>query len=421
MNIYIREALFGERKHDILIEGNRIAHIIPSEEFFPLPDDCQLLMADGMAVFPTFCNMHTHSAMSLFRGYGDDMPLEAWLSEKIWPNEANLDPEIVYWGSRLALLEMIKSGTTCFNDMYFFPDETARACEEMGMRATLSHTFFDHFSPDLARQVRSDLEDFGRRVGDSDLVHWGIAPHAVYTVSGDTLRWSKAFAREHGMRYHIHAAESPTECRNAQRDLGSTPVRFLNSLGVLDADTIVAHGLWLDDEEVQCLGAQGCTVVHNPNSNLKLASGYAFKYNELRNAGALCALGTDGCSSSNNLDMLEAAKTMSLLQKGWRLDPTALPADEALQVASEHGFRALGLQAGRIAEGWLADLMLVDLNHLAFTPNHSTLSNLLYAAHNDCIDTVICNGRILMQGRMVEGEEEIKTQARLMAQRLITH
>lgn len=422
--ILIREALLNEKKVDILIQDNKISSITPSEEFFRLPEGCEIILCEGRkAVFPSFCNTHTHSAMSLFRGYGDDMPLEQWLSQKIWPNEANLNPEIVYWGSRLAILEMIKSGTTCFNDMYFFPDETARAAQEMGIRATLSHTFFDHFDPSKAEQVKKDLNSYAEHIAtlpSNDLIQWAVAPHAVYTVSGGTLKWSKDFATEHNMLYHIHAAESTTECKNAQRDLGATPVRFLYEQGILDSNTIIAHGVWLCMDEILMLGDNRCTVVHNPNSNLKLASGHAFKYNELKAAGANIALGTDGCSSSNNLDMIEATKTMSLLQKGWRLDPVALPASEALQTATEGGFKALNINAGSIEEGKLADLILVDLNNIAFVPNSNTLSNLIYAAHGDCVDTVICNGKIVMQNRKVPGEEEIIEQARRAVKQLIT-
>ena len=426
-SIYIRKALIGtlndNKQYDIQIEGNRISLIKPSDDNTPIPDKGYLIDGSGKALFPTFCNTHTHAAMSLFRGYGDDMPLEQWLTQKIWPNEANLDDEIVYWGSKLAMLEMIKSGTTCFNDMYFFSDATARAAEEMGVRACLNFTFFDHFNDDSAQQVRRAMENFACKVSErrhSDLVQWGIAPHAVYTVSGPTLRWAKDFAREHGMRYHIHAAETPTEVTNAQRDLGYSPISYLNRLGVLDSDTILAHSLWLDNEEIRMVGEQHCTVVHNPNSNLKLASGHVFKYNELRDAGANVTLGTDGCSSSNNLDMIEATKTMSLLQKGWRQDPTALPASEALQVATANGFKALGLNAGSIEVGLLADIMLVDLDNIAFVPNNNSLSNLIYAAHGDCVDTVICNGQILMVHRYVDGEYDIIKNARRVVKKLIT-
>lgn len=434
MNINISNILHNNQRVDIEIRGTRITSIKPTQDASKVEVNCcycsnkesDIKHIDGTnkAIFPTFVNAHAHSAMVLFRGYGDDLPLEQWLSEKIWPNEANLNPEIVYWGSRLACLEMIKSGTTCFNDMYFFLEETAKAAEEMGIRAVLSHTDFDHFDAKEASRVKHDYEAYGKQVEalpHSDLIQYGVAPHSVYTVSGPTLQWVADFAREHKMLYHIHAAETQAECANALRDLGATPVRYLNQLGVLAENTLVAHGLWLDDDEIKMLGEHHSTVVHNPNSNLKLASGNYFKYNELVKACATIALGTDGCASSNNLDMIEAAKVMSLLQKGVRLDPLALPAAEALQVATLGGAKALRIDAGEVAEGKLADLMLVDLDNCAFVPNNNTVSNLIYAAHGDCVDTVICNGRILMEHRQVPHEQEIINQARQVAKQLITH
>lgn len=424
--ILIHNTLLQNRAVDIEILDTRIVRISDAQQNLSQSEKAaysRVVDGTGKAVFPSFFNCHTHSAMSLFRGYGDDLPLEQWLNEKIWPNEANLDPDIVYWGSRLAFLEMIKSGSTCCNDMYFYPDETARAAQEMGVRAVLSHTFFDHFDPMKAIEAKKDLVNYERNVAShpsSDLVQWAVAPHAVYTVSGPTLQWAADFAREHNMLYHIHASESKTECSNALRDLGATPVRFLNQLGVLDANVIIAHGVWLDDEELQMLGNHQCSVVHNPNSNLKLASGHAFRYSELKAHGVRVCLGTDGCSSSNNLDLIEAMKVMSLLQKGWRLEPTALPAPEVLQVATRNGAEALRIDAGAIEVGKLADLILVDLDNLAFVPNNDTLSNLVYAAHGDCVDTTICNGRVLMENRIVEGEKEIIENARRVVKRLIT-
>lgn len=417
-SILIKNVLLNEQHVNILIEGKMISRITPAET--PI-EEAGRTVIDGstMAALPSFANCHTHSAMSLFRGYANDLPLERWLQEKIWPNEANLTPEIVYWGSKLACLEMIKSGTTCCNDMYFNIDETAKACNEMGMRAVISYCFF---SKDFESDKQGIL-DFERQIPSmtqSELIDWCVAPHAVYTVSAESLKYTKDFTREHKMKYHIHAAESKTECTNAQNDFGLTPVRYLDKLNVLDEDTIIAHGLWLDDAEVDMLGAHKCTVVHNPNSNLKLSSGNTFRYSELKNAGAIVALGTDGCASSNNLDMVEAMKVMSLLQKGWRLDPTVLPAQEALQVATRNGFQALGINAGEIATGRLADLILVDLNNLAFVPNNNTVSNLVYAAHGDCVDTVICNGQIIMQHRVVPGEQEIIENARRVVKQLIT-
>ncbi len=422
MRIFIHNVLLDDQRVDISIEGNLISRVEPTKERPVVDADTTYIEGDRLVAFPPLVNAHTHSAMTLFRSYGVDLPLERWLNEKIWPNEANLDPEIVYWGSRLACIEMIKSGTACFNDMYFFHEETARAVDELGMRAMLGFTCFDHFDPAKAEQLKHDFEDYARFVAEwpsSSLVQWAVAPHAVYTVSGPTLRWIADFAREHKMRYHIHAAETQTECSNSLAQHGATPVRWLQQNGVLGDNLIVAHGVWLNDDEIRMLGDARATVVHNPCSNLKLGSGFAFKYNELRDAGVNVALGTDGCSSSDNLDMIEAMKFMSLLQKGWRLDPTALPADETLRVASLGGYRALGLDGGIIAPGHLADIMLLNLDNLSFVPCSQSVCNLVYATHGESVDTMIVDGKIIMQHRQVAGEEETIREARRVVKKLI--
>lgn len=411
---------------DISIEGSHIVSITPCDVKNPKADD---IIIDGTnkAAFPGLINCHTHAAMSLFRGFGDDLPLEEWLNDKIWPSEKNLDEEIVYWGSRLACLEMIKSGTTCFNDMYFFQQQTAQAVKDSGIRAVLALTGMDFFDKEQAGTLKQRCHDFEKVLTQDNRsasnrecqIRYAVAPHAIYTVSASTLQWLKAFADEHELLLHIHLAETQTEVNNSIQANGLRPVQYLRRLGLLDSHTIIAHGVWLDDDEIKILGDTDTKVVHNPNSNLKLASGYRFRYNELRDAGVTVAIGTDGCSSSNNLDLIEATKTMSLLQKGWRQDPLAMPATEALTVATQNGAATLNLNAGKLEVGRLADLFLVDLNNLAFVPNNSTVSNLIYAAHGDSVDTTIINGNIVMQGRKVIDEEKIISEARRVVKRLI--
>ncbi len=440
MSIIIKEVLVNQETVDIVVEGNRIAAIGPQAAQQHIAGTAAagetgnnttphtVIDGRGKAAFAGLVNCHTHAAMSLFRGYGDDLPLQQWLSEKIWPNEKNLDDEIVYWGSRLSCLEMIKSGTTCFNDMYFFQDATARAAKDCGLRAVLSLTGMDFFDTAQAAALKQRCHEWEKQLSADTLsaacregmLRYALAPHAIYTVSGDTLRWLKAFADEHSLLLHIHLSETRREVEDCVCEHGLRPVHYLHRLGLLSPTTIVAHGLWLDDEEIKLLAESGVKVVHNPNSNLKLASGHRFKYQELRDAGVTVALGTDGCSSSNNLDMIEAAKTMSLLQKGWREEPTAMPAAEALQVATSNGADTLNLDAGRLQAGRLADLFLVNLDHLAFVPNNHTVSNLIYAAHGDCVETTIVDGHIVMQAGRVEGEEEIVREARRVVKRLIT-
>ena len=433
MVIFIKDVLLNGEKTSILIENESITGIgknlsMPVSGTYPDSDnDTKIIDGNGLAVFPTFANMHTHAAMTLFRGYGDDHPLQEWLNQWIWPAERNLDDDIVYWGTRLACLEMIKSGTTLFNDMYFFPDAAMRAVHDSGIRAMIGFTGFDFFNPESADKLKKDISDWYDNYSKSEfqnskLMIPVVAPHAPYTVSGDTLLWLADFAAERGLHYHIHMSETAGEVTNSIEQYGIRPYIRLEKLGVLDrcGDRFIgAHSLHLDDDEIKILGQHRATVVHNPNSNLKLGSGYKFMFNELRDAGVNVTLGTDGCSSSNNLDMLEASKTMALLQKGWRGDPTAMPASEAIQVASANGFKAAGLNAGKISVGTKADLLLVNLDNIGFVPNNDTLSNFIYAAHSESIDTVVCNGRIVMSNHHVNDERTIKDEARRVVQKLL--
>ncbi|MDL2264976.1 amidohydrolase [Parabacteroides sp. OttesenSCG-928-G07] len=417
MSLLLKRVAFDGASADILIEGKLIKQIAP--EITVKAD--KVIDGSRKAVIPGLVNTHTHAAMTLFRGYGDDMPLMPWLEQKIWPNEAKMTDEDVYWGAKLACLEMIKSGTTTFFDMYQRLDATARAVEEMGIRGVLSGVCFDHFNPTLAERCKKSIVELqGSANGYSDRISFSLGPHAIYTVSGELLQWIHAFAREHDLLVHLHVAETEEEVKNSVQKFGLTPVRYLDRLGVLSSHLLIAHGLYVDEEEIGLLAANGVKVAHNPASNMKLASGVAFKFAEMKQAGITVGIGTDGCSSSNNLDMVEAMKLASLLGKAWRKDPEVLTADEMLHAATEAGAAVIGLNAGKIAEGRLADICLVDLNMPAFTPNFDFVSNLVYAANGSCIDTVICNGRIVMENKRVPGEDEIMEQTARIAYNLMS-
>ena len=419
MSILIKNVLLNDQRTDILIEENKITSISNNIETEGIE-----IIIDGSnkAAFPGLVNGHTHAAMTFFRGYGDDLPLEEWLNTKIWPNERNLTDEIVYWGTKLACLEMIKTGTTTFNDMYFRFKESARATDEMGIRGVFPQLMFDGLDPVQAKKVQSRISAKDFEGNYSSRIMFSIAPHAIYTVSGGSYKWAMDFAKEHNIVVHTHLAETQTEHQNAVKNFGMSPVRYLNSLGVLRPNLVIAHCLWLDDDEIKMLADNDVKVIHNPNSNLKLASGHQFLYNEMANKGICIGLGTDGCSSSNNLDMVEAMKMMSLLQKGWRLDPTALPAEETIKVATENGARALNINTGKIEVGKLADIFLVNINTPAFTPfNNNTASNLVYAANGNNVDTVICDGKVIMKNRKVTGEEEILQKVNELVEKLIKH
>ena len=374
--------------------------------------------ASNKALVPGFVNTHTHAAMTLFRGYADDLPLRTWLQDHIWPLEAKLTEEDVYWGAKLACLEMIRSGTTAFNDMYWHALASARAVEDMGIRAAISNVFIDVAGESdegddetvqkenrkLTEKLRSDY---------SDRIIPALGPHAIYTVSEDSLLWIAEFAREKegDMLIHIHVSETEQEVNDCIERTGMRPVEYLGHIGFLGPNVVAAHCVWLDDREIALLARHDVKVAHNPVSNMKLAVGMAMRYPELRAAGVCISLGTDGCASNNNLDMLETAKFASLAQKAAANEPTVLPADESLALITRNGADVLRTGGGSIAEGSAADLLLIDLLLPEMTPFHNLNSNLVYSAHGGCVDTTICDGVVLMQNRVVPGEAEILRRA----------
>lgn len=412
MTILIDGVALNGTKKDILIEGNRIAAIEDTV-------DCRaetVLSGSGKAVIPSFVNGHTHAAMTLLRGYADDMPLQDWLEKKIWVMEAQMTEKDIYWGAKLACLEMIKTGTTFFNDMYWFWNGTARAVEEMGLRAAVSAVFIDFFSDEKAREQKAlnkALFEESRQFGDR--VHFTLGPHAIYTVSEDSLRWAAGFAQRHNLLLHIHVSETKKEVDDCIQKHGVRPVEYLDRIGFLGPNVIACHSVWLSPQEIDLIKKHDVKVVHNPISNMKLTVGNTFPYRQLQGAGVTVCLGTDGCSSNNDLDMLETMKFASLLQKHHDMDCTALPSREVFEMATIRGAEAFGLDCGRIEVGALADMALIDLQRPELTPHFDLYSDLAYAANGSCIDTVICDGQILMTERTVEGEEEIMEGARRAA------
>ena len=420
MSILIKNVLHQDKLTDVLIEGNRIARIASG---ISAPAGTEVLDGTDKAIIPGFINTHTHASMTLFRGYGDDLPLMTWLEDYIWPVEAQMTAHDVYVGARLACLEMLRSGTTCFLDMYMHPLETAKAVEEMGLRAHLSYTLFDQGNAERAElDRRRSYEYFDRFKEFSDRITFTLGPHAIYTVSGEQLQFCHQFAVEHNVKIHLHLSETKGEIDECVRQHGLTPVRYLEKLGILSEHLVLAHVVWIDDEEMDLLAKYNVSVVHNPASNLKLASGYAFKYEEMKRRGIRIGIGTDGCSSSNNLDMVVAMKLASFLGKGWRFDSTACKADDIFASATSVGAEILGIPTGRVEEGALADVCLVDLNTPELVPLNSLTSNLVYATSgSSCVDTVIVDGRILMRDKYVPGQEAIIAEAREVARRLFKH
>lgn len=364
----IADALLDGQAVDITINGDAIEKVV---EHSPCTCDID---AHGLSVFPGLCNMHSHAPMTLFRGMGDDQPLDVWLNDYIWPAEQKLTDELVYAGTLQACREMLASGTTAFNDMYFRLPAMAQAVKDSGIKARLGFNVFgdgeELDNPEITKLLTLN----------SKLLTFSIAPHSIYTVSAKGLLRCTDACRDLGVPMHIHMSETLKEVDDCLREHGCRPWEWLDKLGILDKlgqNIIAAHCLHLSENEIHLIGDHGITTVHCPNSNLKLGSGYRFPMLELLEAGARVALGTDGSASSNNLDMIEVMKTAALLQKGWRGDPTVVPASQILSLTT------LG---HTIAPGQPACLFLATAN---------SLSDLVYASHGDSVQLTLVDGKIV--------------------------
>lgn len=416
MSILIKNVLLNNKREDIYIGENRIEEIndtINQEAEFRI---------DGKhkAAIPPLINAHTHAAMTLLRGYADDMILSEWLETRIWPTEAKLTEDDVYRGAKMACLEMIKSGTTFFNDMYWQYHGTAKAVEESGIRSAISPVFIDLFDEVKAKkEIKLNEKLFKETKKYSNRVTFALGPHAIYTVSKESLQWAKDFAKKHNLIIHIHLSETKNEVDDCIKKHNKRPVEYLEDIGFLGPNVVAAHAIWLNDREIEILKKYDVKTVRCPASSMKLASG-VLPYHKMKKAGLTIALGTDGCASNNNLNMFEEMKFAALLEKLHSNDPTAMPAKEAFDLATINGAKAFNLDCGEIKEGNTADLLLVDLKNIHLNPRHNLISNLVYAAHGNCVDTTICDGKILMENGKVEGEEDIIEKANEVALNLIS-
>jgi 5-methylthioadenosine/S-adenosylhomocysteine deaminase len=406
------------KERNIYIEGNVIEAIGKGSK-----GQMAEFVIDGTdkAAIPGLFNAHTHAAMTLLRGYADDMPLQEWLETKIWPIEGKLTEDDVYWGTKLACLEMIKSGTTFFNDMYWHWRGSAKAVAECGIRAALSAVFIDDFDPEKAKeQIKRNKALYEESKKLPDRIIFALGPHAIYTVSEGSLCWVRDFAEKHDLLVHIHLSETKEEVEDCIKRYGMRPVEYLNGLDFLCPRIIACHCTHLSRNEMGLLKKHNVKMVHNPTSNMKLAAGIK-PYEELKRLGlyANIALGTDGCASNNNLDMFEEMKIASLLHKVYSGDPTSMPAKEAFELTTHNAARMFRLNAGEIAEGKLADVVLLDLKNVQLVPNHNLISNIVYSANGSCVDTVICDGEILMDRGKVKGEDEIKEKAQKVAYEIV--
>lgn len=416
MSLLIKNVELNSVRQDILITGNTILKIGKN---ITAPAD-RVIDGSRRAAIPGLINGHTHAAMTLMRGYADDMPLMPWLEQMIWPLEAKITEDDVYWGTKLACLEMIKSGTTTFIDMYHHFPAICRAADDMGIRGMLTHAGFDFSDHEKASEYKKRVKGYLESMRNySGRIKMAMGPHAIYTVSSGLLKWIHDFARENDLRIQTHLSETKSEVEQAVKQFGMRPVNYLESIGFLSENLSLAHCVYLNDDELKILADHGCQIVHNPASNMKLASGQRFRFGSMKALGIPVCLGTDGTSSSNNLDMLEAMKLASLLGKVEWDDPTLWNAEETFASATSIAETLTGFKTGKIQEGYLADICLVNLDLPEMTPNFNLISNLVYSANGSCIDTVICDGNVLMENRHVPGEEEILRKAGEVAYDLV--
>ncbi len=397
----------------ITVRDDKIYYV--SKEGVVPPDfsSANTIDAKGKLVMPGLINTHTHAAMSLLRNYADDMPLEKWLFEKMFPTEDKFTGEDVYWGAMLSIVEMIRTGTTTFADMYFFMEEVARAVEETGIRANLSRglqCFDEQFDAETDKRLNEAKELFNNWNGKADgRIRVYLGPHSIYTCVPDYLREAANLAKELGTGIHIHLLETQKEAKDSIRNFGCTGVEHCLKLGVFDVPVIAAHCVHLSDNDLEILVKKKVSAAHNPGSNLKLGSGIA-RLPEMLSKGLNVCLGTDGAASNNNLDMFEEIRLSGLISKGFHLNPTLIDANEAVRMAVSNGAKALGIQdeVGVIRAGMKADLMIVDTNRVNYIPKNNVVSALAYSSNSLDVETVIVNGKVLMEGGQLKTIDEEK-------------
>ena len=399
MKILIKQVLLQDKIVDILIKDNLISEISTTIN----DSEAEVFDAKDLAVVPPFYNMHTHSSMSLLRGYCEDLPLFDWLNN-IWKREAELTSEDIYNGTRLAILEMIKSGTVFFADMYWHHASIIKACQEMGIRASIGVCFMNNLGKETIEENFNFAKQFSKT--NNSLVSVAIAPHAIYTCDTQLYKECYEFAKENNLYFHTHLSETQKEVEDSIKQYGMPPVEYLNSIGVLDNKTILAHCVHLSEKEAEIISQNKSIIAHNPCSNMKLASG-VFDSRQAMKHNCIITLGTDGNSSNNSLSMIEEMKFASLLAKVHYQDSEAGNSDEVFKWATINGAKAMGINAGEICEGKEADLLFIKLNDEKMQPNYNTISNIIYSSDTKCIDSVMCNGKFLMKRGKVEGEEEI--------------
>jgi 5-methylthioadenosine/S-adenosylhomocysteine deaminase len=410
-------------KGTIAIDGGKIVYAGRSSAPPEFHNALKRIDASGLIALPGFVNAHTHAAMTLLRGYADDMVLMEWLQEKIWPIEAHLDSEDVYYGAMLACIEMIRAGVTTFADQYFFMDDTARAVRDTGIRASLSRGLIAT-SPNSSRALRENIELCEAWDGEaSGRITTMFGPHAPYTCPVDFLEKVMEAAEEHGVGMHIHLSETRGEVEESRaRHGGMSPIELMDSIGLFEFRILAAHCVHVSPKDIEILSAKGVGVAHNPGSNMKIASGIA-PVPAMLKAGVRVGLGTDGASSNNNLDLLEEARLAAFLHKLANDDPTVIPAGQALAMATLGGAKAMGMdfEIGSLEPGKKADIILLDMNKPHMYPKHDLTSHIIYSARASDVTTVIINGESVMEDGVLTGidEQEVLRKAEEKAKALV--
>ncbi|MGC9307813.1 MAG: amidohydrolase [Thermoplasmatota archaeon] len=401
MSILIQDAVIltqdGHRtveQGDVYIEENRIAEVSPR-----IATEAEYVITGEKLVMPGLVNTHTHLPMVLMRGYGDDLPLERWLQERIWPIEGQLTERLVQAGTRLALLEMLAGGTTCLADMYFFEDAIAAVCREMGIRSFPGFSIIDFDTAEMTSdEMLPACERFIQKWRDSDLVTPVVAPHSAYSCSGERLQASADLAQQYGVPLHTHCSETRQEVYDVEERHGRRPLAQLAEHGMLTERTMLAHCGWITKQEVRDIAAAGAAVSHNPVSNMKLGTGGFTPLPELFEVGATVTLGTDGAASNNTLSLLETMKYAALIHKQHRWDAAVVPAQQVLDMATCSATAWLGIDSG-ITEGATADVTILDLDVPGMKPLHDPVSQVVYAAGDSAVSSTIVDGRPLMLER----------------------
>ena len=414
MSLLIKNAVLNDLKRDVLISDGLITKIGQNINDYAE----RIIDANGKYLVPSLKNGHTHAAMAPLRGYADDMKLHPWLEDKVWPAEAKLLPEDIYWGTRFAALEMIRSGTTFCNDMYYSQGMSQKAFIDSKIKSASGPACFDFFDTERAEKMKkeciSTLENFTSTRNNSIC----LAVHSIYTVSRESLEWVAELAISKNLPVQIHLAETEKEVKDCITKYGISPTELLKQTGLLDVNLIAAHAIWLDEKEMDLLAEYDVTVVHNPVSNMKLATGGVFPYSKIKERGINIMLGTDSCASNNNLDMFEEIKIAALLQKFHTNDPEIMKAEDIYDIAIGNEASIFPQLSSEIKVGAYADCLLLDQNSLELIPSHNLISNLVYSANGACVDTVICDGEILMENRKVKDEDEIIDRVRSISKAL---